>query len=223
MKTTKPSSNSILTVVLLALLSAFAVASHAQDPQLHARERYTLRSGDTVSIEYRFTPEYNQTVTLQPDGFVNLQIVGDVRIAGLTLDQVHELIVERAGKRLNQPEVNISLKEFEKPYIVVAGEVDKPGRFDYYEKTTALQAVLLAGGFKGSAQQTTVYVFRKVNGDLAEVHKLDLHKMRGTSDLERDLALEPGDMILVPANKLEHIARFVKATNLGLYFNPLTF
>jgi polysaccharide export outer membrane protein len=217
-------NRTVNTLVALAfLLLSPLVPVRAQDAQLHTRERYTLRAGDTVSLAYRFTPEYNQTVTLQPDGFVNLDIVGEVRIAGMTLQQVHDLIVERAGKRLNQPEVNVSLKEFEKPYIVVAGEVDKPGRFDYYEKTTAMQAVLLAGGFKGSAEQSTVYVFRKVNGDLAEVHKLNLHRMRGTRDLERDLALEPGDMILVPANKLEHVARFVKATNLSLYFNPLQY
>jgi polysaccharide export outer membrane protein len=212
---------SALALVLLSLAAASSLL--AQAPQLHTRERYTVRAGDTVTLDYRYTPEYNQTVTIQPDGFVNLNIVGEVRISGLTLEQVHNLVVERAATRLNQPELNVSLKEFEKPYIVVAGEVDKPGRFDYYEKTTALQAVLLAGGFKGSAQKSTVFVFRRVNGELAEVHKLDLRSVKSSRDLEHDLALEPGDMILVPANKLENIARFVKSTNLGLYFNPLTF
>jgi polysaccharide export outer membrane protein len=188
---------------------------------LRQRARYALRAGDTVTLDYRYTPEYNQTVVVQPDGFVNLNIVGEAHIAGMTLEQFHTLALDRASTRLNKPEINVTLKEFEKPFFVVSGEVDKPGRFDFYEKTTALQAVMIAGGFKGSAQQSDVYIFRRVNGDLAEVHKVNLHNMKKTGDLERDLVLEPGDMVLVPASKLEHFSRFIKATNLSLYFNPL--
>lgn len=213
----------LLLVLVLALVGMQVFAQVMPDPTLQQRPRYALRAGDTVTLDYRYTPEYNQTVTIQPDGYVNLDIVGELRIAGMTLDQVHAAVVERASARLNKPEVNVTLKEFEKPYIVVAGEVEKPGRFDFYDKTTALQAVLLAGGFKGSAQQTRVYIFRRVNGDLAEVHQLNLHKVRSSRDLERDLALEPGDMLLVPPSKLEHISRFIKATNLSLYFDPLAY
>ena len=83
--------------------------------------------------------------------------------------------------------------------------------------------MLLAGGFKGSAQQSDVYLFRRVNGDLSEVYTLSLKKLRHTADLERDLVLQPGDMILVPRNKLENLSRFVKAINLSLYFDPLQY
>ncbi len=83
--------------------------------------------------------------------------------------------------------------------------------------------MLLAGGYKDSAQQSDVYVFRRVDGGLAEVHTLNLKKIRKGKDLERDLVLEPGDMILVPRNKLENMARFIKAANLGVYFDPLTY
>jgi polysaccharide export outer membrane protein len=93
---------------------------------------------------------------------------------------------------------------------------------EFYEKTTAMQAILLAGGFEASAQQSDVYLFRKVNGDLAEVHKLNLKKLRQTGDLSRDLVLQPGDMILVPRNKLEHVGRFLKLTNLSVYFDPIS-
>jgi hypothetical protein len=62
-----------------------------------------------------------------------------------------------------------------------------------------------------------------VDGTLAEVHHLNLKNVRKTADLERDLILQPGDMILVPRNKLENISRFVKVLNLGIYFDPLTY
>jgi polysaccharide export outer membrane protein len=210
-------------VVALWLGVGNGFAQAPAQTKLQPRARYTLRSGDVLTVDYRYTPEFNQTVTIQPDGFVDLQLIGETRVAGLTLTQAHQYIVDHAAMRLKSPEVNVSLKEFERPYFAVAGEVEHPGRFDFYDKMTALQAVLLAGGFKSSAQTADVYLFRRVNGDLAEVHKLNLKHIERTHDLERDLVLEPGDMILVTRNRLEIFSRFVKAANLGIYFDPLTY
>jgi polysaccharide biosynthesis/export protein len=195
--------------------------SHADD-KLHQRPRYTLHAGDVITLDYRYTPEFNQTVTIQPDGYVTLNIVGDIKVAGSTLDQVHDEIVKSASGRLNHPELNLTLKDFEHPYIVVAGEVAKPGKIELRQDTTALQAVMLAGGFKDSARDTKVILFRRINDQMAEVRQLNLHDVHRTSDLERDAELQPGDMLLVTRNKLEHLSRFMKATNLGLYFDPTT-
>ena len=190
---------------------------------LHTRSRYTVRSGDSITIDYRYTPEFNQTVVIQPDGFVELTLIGELKIAGLTLAQIHDLVAKNASSHLRNPELNIALKEFERPYIAVSGEVDKPGRIDFYERTTALQAVMLSGGFKETAQQSQVIVFRRVNNDLSKVIQLNLHSVRRSSDLEHDMVLEPSDIVFVPRNKLQNVARFVKATNLGLYLDPLTY
>jgi polysaccharide export outer membrane protein len=208
----------ILTFIVVTLVVLPTAAR--SDQQLHERQRYILHAGDVVSLNYRYTPEFNQTVTIQPDGYVTLAIVGDIKIAGLTMDEVHDRIIKIASGRLNNPELDITLKDFEHPYVVVAGEVDKPGKIELRENTTALQAVMLAGGFKDSAKDTKVILFRRINGDMAEVRKLDLHNVRKTSDLERDTELQPGDMLLVTRNKMEHLSRFMKASNLGVYFNP---
>jgi polysaccharide export outer membrane protein len=208
--------------VILTFVSCFIPQISHADEQLHQRTRYTLHAGDVISLDYRYTPEFNQTVTIQPDGYVTLDIVGDVKIAGLTLDEVHDQIVKMASSRLNHPELNLTLKDFEHPYIVVAGEVAKPGKFELRDDTTALQAIMLAGGFKDSARDTKVVLFRRINQQMAEVRQLNLHNVRRTSDLEHDTELQPGDMLLVTRNKLEHLSRFMKATNLGLYFDPTT-
>jgi polysaccharide biosynthesis/export protein len=210
----------IFTGITLAICFATQV-SHADD-KLHERPRYTLHAGDVITLDYRYTPEFNQTVTIQPDGYVTLNIVGDIKVAGATLDQAHDQIVKAASDRLNHPELNLTLKDFEHPYIVVSGEVAKPGKIELREDTTALQAVMLAGGFKDSARDTKVLLFRKINDQTAEVRQLNLHDVHRTSDLERDTELQPGDMLLVTRNRLEHFSRFMKATNLGLYFDPTT-
>ncbi|WP_263382468.1 polysaccharide biosynthesis/export family protein [Granulicella arctica] len=213
----------ILRFLLLALFIIGFTHPGFSDDQLHSRPRYTLRNGDSLTVDYRYTPEFNQTVVIQPDGFVDLTIIGELKVSGLTLEQVRNLVTQKAAARLKNPEINIVLKEFERPYVVVSGEVDKPGRMDFYEHTTALQAVMLAGGFKETAQESQVLIFRRVNNDLAKVLVLNLHKVKASSDLERDMVLEQGDIVLVPRNKLQNVARFVKATNLGLYLDPLTY
>ncbi len=208
-------------IVALAIVMSLTISLISRaDDQLHHRARYILHAGDVITLEYRYTPEFNQTVTIQPDGYVSLAIVGDIKVAGSTLEEVHDQVVNRASDRLNKPDLTLTLKDFQRPYIVVAGEVTKPGQMDMREDMTALQAVMLAGGFKDSARDTKVILFRRVNGEMAEVRQLDLHNVHKTRDLERDTELQPGDMLLVTRNKMEHFSRFMKASNLGVYFSP---
>lgn len=184
-------------------------------------ERYLLQPGDVLEIQYRYTPEFNQTLTVQPDGFISLQIGGDVSVTGRNLQEVRKLILATAQIRLASPELNIVLKEFQKPYVVVAGEVAQPGKFELREKLTAIQAVLLAGGFKDSAKSSQILVFRKLNADTAEVRSLNFKTLKTTSDLENDLTLQPGDMILVPRNRISKIERFVRVAGMAAFLNPL--
>lgn len=209
----------LLTFVICGVM--LAPGMMRGEGQLHHRPIYKLHIGDVMALNYRYTPEFNQTVTVQPDGTVNLDIVGSMRVAGLSVDDVRKTIVAKASDRLNKPELTVTLQKFEQPYVVVSGEVEHPGKIELRENTTALQAVMLAGGFKDSARDTRVILFRKINDDEAEVRKLNLHKVRKDADLERDAELQPGDMLLVTRNRMEHLSRFMKAANLGVYFNPM--
>jgi len=212
------------SITILLLMSALAVVAHAQAPTLGKfgkEERYLLHSGDVLDVQYRYTPEFNQTVTVQPDGYISLEIGGDIRVAGRNLEQVRSLILGRARTRLANPELTLILKEFQKPYVVVAGEVVQPGKFEMRESLTAIQAVLLAGGFKDSAKSSQILVFRKLNAETAEVKTLNFKTLKRNTDLENDLTLQPGDMILVPRNRLSKLERYVRIASLATFLNPL--
>lgn len=222
----------IRRIVAMALLtSTLSVAVHAQRPSVQTQSprlgtfgseiRYTLNPGDVLDIQYRYTPEFNQTVTVQPDGYVSLQIGGDVKVAGRDLAQVRNLILAQVRARLESPELTVILKEFQKPYVVVAGEVAQPGKLEMREKLTAVQAVLMAGGFKDSAKSSQILVFRKLNADTAEVRSLNFKTLTRTRDLENDLTLQPGDMILVPRNRISKFERYVRIASLAAFLNPL--
>jgi len=204
--------------VLVLLL--FATVVRAGDDVQH-RPRYKLRVGDVLDVQYVYTPELNQTVTVSPDGYVSLNLIGDVKVSDLTLDEARDTIVRKASERLNAPEVNLVLQQFEPPHVVVAGEVGKPGTIDFTGNLTAMQAILVSGGFLESAHTSQVVLFRKIDGDNAEVRVLNLKNFRKTADLERDVQLQPGDMLYVPRNRIQNLSRFVKAFNSGAYVNPL--
>jgi len=183
---------------------------------------YTVHPGDVLVINFRYTPEFNEEVTVGPDGRAVLKATGDITLAGLTLPEIQQQIIHDSADKLVNPEVAVSLKTFEMPNVVVAGEVQKPGQFDLRKPTTALQAILMAGGPKEDSAMNHVYLFRRINSDTAEVHVLQLGKYGANSRAKNDLLLQPGDMILVNRDTLEKIGRFIKTFNLGVYFNPTT-
>ncbi len=216
----------IILFVLVAGLPVFGQIDPESDknaPQLKMAEsnRYKLVPGDVLEVIYRYTPEFNQTVTIQPDGFVVLEIVGELKVGTLTIEQTRQEIIKKASVRLKDPEVTLLLKEFQKPFFVVSGEVTQPGKFEMREPMTALQAVLTAGGFKESAKSSQIVIFRKINLELAEVKTLDLKGIKKTSDLENDLTLETGDIIFVPRNNFTKFEKFIKLTSIGSILNPI--
>lgn len=210
----------ILHRLFAASLSLFFVLSaFAQTKTFADRDpRYRIQPTDTLEIHYRYTPEFDQTVTVQPDGFVTLQIVGDLKLRNLTLNEVKVAILEKASLRLKDPEITLILKDFEKPYFVVGGEVEKPGRFEMRGSVTAVQAIAMAGGFRtASAKHSQVILFRRAGPDLAKTEILNLKSAMSVSTREPLADLQPGDVLIVPQNRVSKIERYIKWANVGVY------
>jgi polysaccharide export outer membrane protein len=211
----------LIAICLLTSASA-AIAQQQRAPRLTTvtEERYRLQPGDVLEVQFRYSPEFNQTVTVQPDGYISLEIGGDLKVAGLTVEQTREAILKRASARLQDPVATIVLKEFQKPYFVVSGEVNTPGKIEMRERVTALQAIMLAGGMKEGANSGQVVVFRGINSDIAEVKLLNLKSIHRTADLENDLTLKPGDMVFVPRDKISKIERFMRLASVAAFIAP---
>jgi len=213
----------LLSVIFLVTVTSVAVrAQDMRPPRLSTvtQDRYRLQPGDVMEVQYRYSPEFNQTLTVQPDGYITLEIGGDLKVAGFTIEETRQAILRQASKRLQDPVATIVLKEFQKPYFVVAGEVATPGKIEMRERVTAIQAIMLAGGMKETAKSSQVVVFRKINSDIAEVKVLNLKSIRRTSDLENDLTLQAGDMVFVPRDRISKIERFMKLASVAAFMAP---
>jgi polysaccharide export outer membrane protein len=182
---------------------------------------YELEAGDTVTVSFRFTPEFNDEVVIGPDGRATLKSTGAVKLAGMTLPEVERMIVRDSSTRLVNPEVTVSLKDYQRPQVVVAGEVITPGHFELRRTMTATQALLMAGGPKDDADLGKVILFRKINSEYAEVHVLQLGRYDAHTRAKNDMVLQPDDMLLVRHDLVSKIDRYVKLINLGVYLNPI--
>lgn len=211
-----------------APIPASSPSQLATQQDLHRREPvtdggdpyYVLKPGDTVDVTFRYTPEFNDEVVIGPDGRASLKSTGTVRLAGRTLPELRRIVESNSSEKLVNPEVAVSLKDFERPSVVVAGEVQNPQKIELRKPTTVLQAILLAGGPKDDAALGRVLLFRKIDSDTAEVHVLQLGKYDGKTRAKNDLLLQPGDSILVRHDVLSRVERYVKLVNLGFYLNP---
>ena len=67
--------------------------SQTESPDLQFQQRdqrYRLRKSDVIEIKFRLSPEFDQTVTIQPDGFITLDGAGDIKVEDKTLPELKE-------------------------------------------------------------------------------------------------------------------------------------
>src|SRR5882724_5935884 len=178
---------------------------------------YRLRPSDVVEISFTVAPEFNQTLTVQPDGYVMLKDAGMVEVQGLNLQQFIEAVQNAYRGYLHDPQVAVVLKDFDRPYFIVGGQVGKPGKYELRSDTTVAEAVEIAGGLTSQSKHSQVVLFRRVNDDLLETRLLDLKKMLNQRNLKEDDHLRPGDLVFVPQNTISKIARFLSKPSLSMY------
>jgi polysaccharide biosynthesis/export protein len=180
--------------------------------------RYRIEAGDSFDLTFELSPEFNQTgVAVQPDGFVTLRGVGDLKVAGQTVPQLTETLRTAYSKILNDPLISVVLKDFEKPYFVADGQVGKPGKYEMHGQMTLTQAIAIAGGFQSAAKHSQVLLFRRVDDQWTEAKLINVKKMQKQGNLSEDPFLHSGDMLFVPKNTMSKIDRYIPNLSMGTY------
>jgi len=185
--------------------------------------RYRIRRGDSFEVQFAYTPELNQNVAVEPDGFINLRNVGTVHVEGKTVAEVVEAIKVAYGPILHDPVITLALKDFDKPHVIVGGQVAKPGQYDLRSDITVTQAIQLAGGLTDAAKHSQVVLFRPVSQEIVEARLLDVKKMLNSRNLNEDVHLLPGDTIYVPQNTISKIRKYLPSQSVGLAVNTLPY
>jgi polysaccharide export outer membrane protein len=170
--------------------------------------RYRICRDDVLLLSFPLSPELNQKVTVQPDGFISLQGAGNIRVEGLTVPGVIEAVKKAYATTLHDPIVDVDLADFQKPFFTVLGQVAKPGQYDLRYDITVTQAIAVAGGLEATGK-TQVFLYRAVSSNWAEVHELKLNDILHRKNISEDVHLRPGDMIFVPENAITKFRKYV--------------
>jgi polysaccharide biosynthesis/export protein len=179
-------------------------------PVLEERHpRYVLQREDVLLLTFPLTPEMNQTVTVQPDGYINLQSTGSVYAQGLTAPELAEAVKKAYVGVLHNPVVNVDVQDFQKPFFIVSGQVGKPGQYELRSDLTVSEAIAVAGGFTMQTAKTQVFLFHRTSKDWMEVKKVNLHDVLNGKHVNEDAMIQPGDMIFVPEKFISNFRKYV--------------
>jgi polysaccharide biosynthesis/export protein len=161
---------------------------------------YLLGAGDRLRIDVFNIPQYSGEYLILTDGTINLQVIGKIFIAGLTLSQAEALIAAQYEPYLQRPLITLNLITPRPLQIAVSGEVKRPGAYtisaqDGSQFPQLTQALQLAGGITQAADIGRVQLVRAATG---ESFILDLWALTENGNLTQDPVLLDGDSIFIP-------------------------
>jgi polysaccharide biosynthesis/export protein len=178
-------------------------------PRLAERNpRYKINRSDILNLSFPLSPEFNQTVTVQPDGYITLQGAGSICILGMTVPETSEAIKKAYARVLHEPIVDVDLKDFQKAYFIVTGQVTKPGQYDLRYDLTASQAIAIAGGFMPTAK-TQVFLYHRSSDGWVQARELKLKDFLHGKNVAEDVEIRPGDLIFVPEKTITKVRKYI--------------
>lgn len=181
-----------------------ALKGAASDPRA-----YHIQPGDQLQVNFYLDPEFNDVVSVGPQGRIDLRMVGALPAAGLTPTQLAKEIDTAYSTELRSPDAVVNVKNMPARQVYVEGQVTRPGAFPLEPGMTALQALADAGGVTSEAAAgNTVLIRRDVCGQ-AVGERVDLADADGGSGAN-DVALMPYDILVVPRSRIANIDLFVK-------------
>lgn len=182
-----------------------------------AQDIYTVRSGDTLSIEVLQDSSLNRAVQVLPDGRINFPFAGSIAVAGQTAPQIEQTITRAIQSNFaNPPTVFVGVRPapvipkaqgaISQPIvptidIYFVGEVNSPGLVSVKPGTTLLQAVAVSGGLSRFAATKRIQLRRTGADGVSRVTTLN-YKALAQGAAANDVRLMDGDVILVPERRL---------------------
>ena len=215
-----PSSN------LMAANAATPVptGTHASEPELVQRyPRYVIQREDVLQLTFPLSPELDQTVTVMPDGYIDLQDVGGLHAQGLTVPQLVDAIKKSYVGTLHNPIIQVDLKDFQKPFFTVSGQVGRPGKYELRSDITVAEALAIAGGMTPTAK-TQIFLFHRTSSGWVETRKINMKDILRGKNVNEDASIKPGDMVYVPEKFIANFKKYVPySLNGGTYLTPNPF
>jgi polysaccharide biosynthesis/export protein len=166
-------------------------------PAPEVKPEYVVGDGDSLHIDVWQEPEVSQNVVVRPDGKVSLPLVNEIKVSGMTPLEIQRLVAEKLKTFVNQPKVTVTVIEVHSRKAFITGEVTHPGEFPLNTQVTVLQLIAQAGGFTPFAKTENIMILRVSDGKEQRL-KFKYKEVLHGKNTEQNIALEPGDTVVVP-------------------------
>ncbi|NJN52447.1 MAG: hypothetical protein HC809_12510 [Gammaproteobacteria bacterium] len=160
-------------------------------------ERYAVQAGDLLQISVWREPELTRELRVSPDGWITFPLVGELSVAGQTLEEIRSELETRLGRFVNQAVVDVSVKEPDGNRIFVLGKVNRPGAFPFSKSIDVMQALSLAGGTSKFAAIDDIRILRR-SGAQQQTFDFSYSDVERGRRLDQNIVLESGDVVVVP-------------------------
>ncbi len=173
-------------------------------------KKYVLMPPDRVTIHCSRVPELDgQGQTIRPDGIISFESLGEIYVAGKTPEEVTVILEQKAASLYNLPgdePIDVRLAAYQSKRYYVLGQVFRPGPAVYTGRDSVLQA--LAGRLNPMAWKSRIQVIRpSAEQDVPpEIFEINYTWMAKHGDLRKNVLLEEGDIIYVPATPFAAVA-----------------
>jgi polysaccharide export outer membrane protein len=157
--------------------------------------RYVIGAEDSLQISVWKDPTLSATVPVRPDGMISMNLVGDLKAAGLTPMALSADIAQRLKKYIQDPVVTVTVLGVNSQRIFTVGELNKVGPLMLTPAMTPLEAIVSAGGLTPFANSKHIYILRTVGG---KQEKIPFNYKQALKGENQGITLIPGDTIVVP-------------------------
>lgn len=160
---------------------------------------YILQPGDLVEIQVFMEDDMQRTLRISGNGSVTFPLVGNIKLAGMSIEQAEQSLAGKLTTYLRNPQVSMLVKEYGNKSVYVLGQVKKPSSIEIppEKPLTVLEAITSVGGFTDIANTAKVRVLRVKNGKQESID-VDVAQITKQGNKALDIALMPGDVVFVP-------------------------
>ena len=178
-------------------------------PRTAKKIAYRILPGDQLALKFYYHPELNTEAWVRPDGFISLELIGEIKASGQTPAGLDSLIESRYERYLKQPETVVAVKSSAAQKVYVGGEVQKPQMLPLTGELSLIAAIFQAEGFKSSANTGKVILLRNDPQRGPLIMRLDVKSALQGKNFEANLPLQPFDIVYVPKSGIAKVDLFV--------------
>jgi polysaccharide biosynthesis/export protein len=184
-----------MTATVPAFAQARGAGSSERDQRTTPPDEYRIGPEDMLAIAVWKNDALTRTVPVRPDGRISLPLLNDVQAAGLSALQLRDVLAQKLGAYMPNPEVSVIVTDIRSFKVSVIGEIARPGRLELRSWTTVLDALALSGGFTQFASRSKIVILQP---DGKTMKRIPFNYNKALDGEQENFYLRNGDIILVP-------------------------